>query len=201
MATKPLMMFFLRMITISLLVTSQATSPISHTTFSRSLRPSALGLELAAPTKQKLTHLHFYFHDTVTSVHPTALLVAKPASNTTVPASSFGYVFMADDPLTVGPELSSKKVGRAQGMYASAAMETLGLLMAFNFVFTEGVYNGSYVSLFGRNAVFSGVREMPIVGGSGVFRFATGFAKAKTYSVDLETGNAVVEYNVYVLHY
>ncbi|QHO44622.1 hypothetical protein S83_018944 [Arachis hypogaea] len=65
----------------------------------------------------------------------------------------------------------------------------------------EGKYNGSTVSLLGRNAVFSGVREMSIVGGSGVFRFARGYAQAKTVWLNTTSGDAIVEYNVYVLHY
>ncbi|KAJ9559201.1 hypothetical protein OSB04_013815 [Centaurea solstitialis] len=34
---------------------------------------------------------------------------------------------------------------------------------------------------------------MPVVGGSGLFRFARGYAQAKTHSFDFKTGNAVVE--------
>nr|KYP70639.1 hypothetical protein KK1_009862 [Cajanus cajan] len=55
--------------------------------------------------------------------------------------------------------------------------------------------------MLGRNTVFSAVREMPIVGGSGAFRFARGYAEAKTHTLDLKTRDAVVEYNVYVFHY
>jgi hypothetical protein len=49
--------------------------------------------------------------------------------------------------------------------------------------------------------VFSGIREMPIVGGSGLFRLARGYAQANTHEIDFKTGNATVEYNVYVFHY
>ena len=45
------------------------------------------------------------------------------------------------------------------------------------------------------------IREMPIVGGSGFFRFARGYAQARTHVYNAKTGDAVVEYNVYVLHY
>ncbi|KAG5043440.1 hypothetical protein JHK87_007355 [Glycine soja] len=51
---------------------------------------------------------------------------------------------------------------------------------------------------WGRNMVLSAVREMPIVGGSGAFRFARGYAQAKTYSFDVQTGDAAVEYNAEV---
>ncbi|CAI0402651.1 unnamed protein product [Linum tenue] len=38
----------------------------------------------------------------------------------------------------------------------------------------------STLSILGRNAVWSPVREMPVIGGSGVFRFARGYAQART---------------------
>lgn len=104
-----------------------------------------------------------------------------------------------DDPLTVSPESDSEIVGRAQGIYASASQSELGLLMVLNFGFIGGKYNGSSLSVLGRNTVESAVREMPVVGGSGLFRFASGYAQASTHSfTELE---AVVEYNVYVFHY
>ncbi|CAI0402586.1 unnamed protein product [Linum tenue] len=110
-------------------------------------------------------------------------------------------VAMIDDPLTAGPEPTSKLVGRAQGIYGSASLGDVGLLMALNFAFVDGKFNGSTLSILGRNAVMSPVREMPVVGGSGVFRFARGYAQARTRKFNLRTGDAVVEYNVYVFHY
>ncbi|KAJ7971408.1 Dirigent protein [Quillaja saponaria] len=108
---------------------------------------------------------------------------------------------MMDDPLTVGPEISSKLVGKAQGIYASASQSGIGFLMVLNFAFMEGKYNGSNLSVLGRNPILSPVREMPIVGGSGVFRFAREYARAKTHAIDFPTGGSVVEYNVYIFHY
>ncbi|CAN0927573.1 Dirigent protein 2, partial [Linum grandiflorum] len=61
--------------------------------------------------------------------------------------------------------------------------------------------HGSTISLYGRNAIFDDVREMPVVGGTGVFRFARGYAEARTYKVDTVKFNVVVEYDVYVSHY
>lgn len=104
-----------------------------------------------------------------------------------------------DDPLTEQPEATSKVVGRAQGIYASASQSELGFLMAMNFAFTEGKYNGSSLAVLGRNTVASAVREMPVVGGSELFRFARGYAQAKTHS--FSAVEAIVEYNVYVFHY
>ncbi|CAL9770121.1 unnamed protein product [Musa acuminata subsp. burmannicoides] len=154
------------------------------------------------PVREKLSHLRFYWHDVVSGPDPTAVTVARAAaSSTNASASGFGTVVMIDDPMTVGPELSSRLVGRAQGFYALAAKEETALLMAMNLAFVEGKYNGSTIAVLGRNAVFSDVREMPVVGGSGLFRLARGYAQARTHSFDPKTGDAVVEYNVFVMHY
>ncbi|WMV38497.1 hypothetical protein MTR67_031882 [Solanum verrucosum] len=150
--------------------------------------------------REKLSHLHFFFHDIVSGKNPTAVKIAE-AAVTNRSATGFGLMAMIDDPLTVGPEANSKIVGRAQGMYAQASINDIGLLMVLNFVFVEGKYNGSSLSVLGRNSVMSIVREMPIVGGSGLFRFGRGYVQAKTHTFDFKTGDAVVEYNVYVFHY
>lgn len=146
----------------------------------------------------KLTHLHFYFHDVITGDKPTAIRVAEaPGSNSS--DIKFGVIMIADDPLTEGPDPSSKEVGRAQGMYASTAMNTISFTMVFNLVFTEGEFNGSTLAMYGRNPILqSKVREMPIIGGTGAFRFARGYAQAKTYK--LVGLDAVVEYNVFICH-
>lgn len=149
--------------------------------------------------KEKLSHFRFYWHDVVSGKYPTSLTVVRPAESNS--KTGFGTVNMIDNPLTIGPDLSSKLLGRAQGFYASASQEEIGLLMTMNFALTEGKYNGSTITVIGRNSVFNKVREMSVVGGSGIFRFARGYAQATTHSFDLNTGDAVVQYNVYVLHY
>ncbi|XP_022884534.1 dirigent protein 19-like [Olea europaea var. sylvestris] len=150
--------------------------------------------------KEKLTHFRVYWHDILSGQKPTSIQIVKPPSSV-LASSGFGIVSMIDNPLTVGPELKSKLVGRAQGFYALASQEELGLLMTMNFVFDEGKYNGSTITVMGRNAVLNKVREMPVIGGSGLFRFARGYVEARTHTFDLKTGDATVEYNVYVLHY
>ncbi|GAU13891.1 hypothetical protein TSUD_262180 [Trifolium subterraneum] len=126
-------------------------------------------------------------------------MVVPPSKlNTT---TGFGIVNMIDNPLTLGPELSSKLVGKAQGFYASACKDEIDLLMAMNLAFIEGKYNGSSITILGRNPVFHKVREMPVIGGSGLFRFSRGYAQATTHWFDVKSGDAVVEYNVYVFHY
>lgn len=107
---------------------------------------------------------------------------------------------MADDPLTETPDPNSKLVGRAQGLYGSSCQQELGLIMAMNYGFTDGIYNGSSISILGKNSAMNLVREMPVVAGTGVFRLARGYAIAKTHWVDLTSGDAIVGYNVTVYH-
>jgi hypothetical protein len=109
-----------------------------------------------------------------------------------------------EDPLTVRPELKSNQIGKAQGFYLTVSQDVvleLELVMGLTFAFTEGKYNGSTLSVLGRNTIGAPIREMPIIGGTGEFRFARGFIQAKTHSVDYHKGDAHVEYNVYVFHY
>ncbi|KAK1288070.1 hypothetical protein QJS10_CPB19g00041 [Acorus calamus] len=150
-------------------------------------------------TEEKKTHLHFYFHDIVSGPNPTAVQVVS-SKLTIETLTSFGTVVMIDDPLTEGPDPGSKLIGRAQGTYSFASKEDVGLQMVLNYVFVDGEYNGSSLAMLGRNSVLSDVREMAIVGGTGVFRFARGYALAKTYQFNLLTGDAIVEYDVFVVH-
>ncbi|GMH10283.1 hypothetical protein Nepgr_012124 [Nepenthes gracilis] len=148
--------------------------------------------------EEKLSTFRLYWHDVVSGRNPTSVPIIKPQKNST---TAFGMVSIIDDPITEGPELSSKLVGRAQGFYASASQEQIGLLMAMNFAFIEGKYNGSTITVLGRNTVFSKVREMPVIGGTGAFRFARGYVEARTHTVDLNTGDAIVQYTCHVIHY
>ncbi|KAF6149340.1 hypothetical protein GIB67_016878 [Kingdonia uniflora] len=150
--------------------------------------------------KEKLSHFHLYWHDVASGKNPTsAKIVTVPSRNNS--AAPFGTVFMNDNTLTEGSELSSKFIGRGQGLLASAAQNEIGLLMVMNFAFETGKYNGSTISILGRNTIFSKVREMPIVGGSELFRFARGYVQARTYKFDLLSGDATVEYDIYVMHF
>ncbi|KAE8720833.1 Dirigent protein 3 [Hibiscus syriacus] len=161
--------------------------------FVRSLDPKLLSLK-----EEKLSHFRIYWHDIVSGNNATSISVVPPSNKST---TGFGTINVIDDPLTLGPELSSKPVGKAQGFYTLSSQEEVGLLMSMNFAFTEGKYNGSTITVLGRNAVFNKVREMPVIGGSGLFRFARGYVQARTHTLNMKTRDAVVEYNCYVLHY
>ncbi|GMN48691.1 hypothetical protein TIFTF001_017858 [Ficus carica] len=168
--------------------------------FGKGVGPPTTSSCKAEDTKEKVTNLQFFFHDTLSGKTPSAVRIAQ-APDTDKSPTLFGAVLMADDPLTETSDPNSKLVGRAQGLYGSAGQQDLGLLMAMNFGFTDGEYNGSSISILGRNAAFNAVREMPVVGGTGIFRLARGYALAHTHWFDPLTGDAIVGYNVTVVHY
>ncbi|KAL3623798.1 hypothetical protein CASFOL_032614 [Castilleja foliolosa] len=146
----------------------------------------------------KTTTFRFYFYDKLSSPNATAIrIVTGPTTSNTF----FGSVVMIDDALLENESMGSKIIGRAQGLYAGADQTTVGLLMVVNYVFTAGEFNGSSLSVLGRNAVLRPVRELPILGGTGAFRLAQGYALASTKWIDNNTGDAIVEYNVTVYHY
>ncbi|KAF7060899.1 hypothetical protein CFC21_067645 [Triticum aestivum] len=160
----------------------------------------------AAPASaaEKETRLRVYWHDVVSGgPNATVAQVAQvaPAPSSNASATGFGSVYVIDDPLTEGPSLTgSRLLGRAQGLYVSTGKDSLSLLMAMNFVFVDGAYNGSSIAIVGPNPVNRAVREMAVVGGTGVFRFARGYCQLRTNWFDANTGDATVEYRVHLRH-
>jgi hypothetical protein len=191
-----LTLFFFLLLSCNTL-TSTSSEKEDTFDFVRPIDPKFLGLH----NKEKLSHFRFYWHDIMSGKNPTSITVVPPPLKLNT-ATSFGLVNIFDDPLTLGPELSSKVVGKAQGFYASASKDDFSLFMAMNFAFIEGEYNESTITIMGRNSALNKVREMPIVGGSGLFRFARGYAQTSTYQYDhIKSEDTIVEYNVYVFHF
>ncbi|KAK8582467.1 hypothetical protein V6N13_069244 [Hibiscus sabdariffa] len=101
---------------------------------------------------KKVTHLHFFLHDTLTGESPSAVSVAS--SNITIfpdhAAVHFGSVLATDDPLTVAPEITSEVIGNAQGLTVLASQHELSMVVYLDFGFTRGEFNGSSFSVFSR---------------------------------------------------
>ncbi|KAJ8770839.1 hypothetical protein K2173_021754 [Erythroxylum novogranatense] len=160
----------------------------------------AIDPKLFALKEQKLTHFHFFIHHTYSGSNPSVIQIV-PTPPTNISAYTFGSMSMVDDPLTEGPNLSSKLIGKAQGFDGSSAQEETSLIVAINIVFTEEKYNGSTITLLGREQLSSKVREFPVIGGSKIFRFAQGYAQTRSYFINSTSGDAIAECDIYVLHY
>ncbi|XBJ05229.1 hypothetical protein VPH35_024053 [Triticum aestivum] len=150
-------------------------------------------------TQDAPKHLHFYMHDAYTGPKPTTVLIVNGTGQPLKGSGGgarFGDTVVIDDRLTEGPTLASRVVGRAQGFYVTASQGDPAMLLAMNVLLAAGPYNGSSLTVMGRNNIAMPERELTVVGGTGVFRMATGYVLWKTASW---TGrNAVLELDAFV---
>ncbi|CAA2940354.1 Hypothetical predicted protein [Olea europaea subsp. europaea] len=149
--------------------------------------------------KETTTSIQVFVQDDLGGQNPTVWEVAR-CNFTSNSATSFGQIRVLDDLLTAGPDRKSQRVGRVQGLITSADFQESALTMNLNFIFTSGQYNGSTLCMLGRNPLGNQYRELAIVGGTGVFRMARGYAITNTYSYDVVTSYGVLEYNIYVAY-
>ncbi|KAF2314567.1 hypothetical protein GH714_027674 [Hevea brasiliensis] len=126
----------------------------------------------AVHTEEKMTSLHFFLHDIVSGEDSTVVQIAKAnLSKNSSALVPFGSLMAINDAMRVGMESTSKLIGRAK----------------------EGKFNGSSFIVCSKNPVMETERELAVVGGSGDFRMARGFAKLRTRSLNITTGNAIIE--------
>ncbi|KAK3118594.1 hypothetical protein QOZ80_9BG0702090 [Eleusine coracana subsp. coracana] len=154
-----------------------------------------------AKTKTR-THIRFYMHDLVTALPGRPATAVRITTGTTPvpvdPRIRFGDMYMIDDLLTEGPDPASPAVGRAQGFFLFASQTELAVLLSFNTVFTAGPYNGSTIALVSRDAFFDEVRELPVVGGTGMFRGVSGYGLLRTHIFNTSEMNAVLKIDMYL---
>ncbi|KAL2234946.1 dirigent protein 22-like [Sesamum indicum] len=147
--------------------------------------------------REKVAKLRFYIQDVLGGPNATIWEVAR-SNVTSLSHTMFGQIRVLDNLITAEPDRNSEKLGRAQGLVTSADLRESALAMNLNFVFTAGRYNGSTLCILGRNPIDTMNRELPVVGGTGVFRMARGFSISNTYSYDPVENYGVLEYTVYV---
>ncbi|XP_039006808.1 dirigent protein 15-like [Hibiscus syriacus] len=175
-----------------------AMAPVYGQYYSETVRPR--------PRVEKMTRLHFYFHDIISGKNPAAVPIARPNITN---AGLFLTLIAMDDPLTVGPELTSTNIGNTQGIYVWTAKDPTMFSAVFyaDFAFTSGRFNGSSFGLFSRYPMTEIARaseqviELAVVGGRGAFRMATGYARTRVTYANAENGDASLEFDVTLYHY
>ncbi|KAK7390285.1 hypothetical protein VNO78_25587 [Psophocarpus tetragonolobus] len=165
-----------------------------ETNFVRSLDRNELGHN----KKEEVTHIKVYFQETFREPNITSFRIV-PAVPQYSASTYFGSMVVIDAPLTAGPEPSSRVVGKAEGTVTFTSRREWSLLESLTFVFTQGKFNGSSITLFGRNPISQQVREVPVVGGTAKFRLARGYALTKTLFLDEQVGSTV-QFDFYVSH-
>ncbi|KAK8951351.1 Disease resistance response protein 206 [Platanthera zijinensis] len=150
---------------------------------------------------EKYTHLHLYVHIAFSGSNATAAKVVQGPTNKSL---GFGDMIVVDNPITEGPDLSSKLIGREQGYTITVSRDpdlskTINLL-TINLAFIAGKHKNSTLTIMGRDPVFNVVRELSVVGGTGAFRLARGYSIWTSISFNL-TGNSIIEGDIHVFHY
>ncbi|GLJ50042.1 hypothetical protein SUGI_1064340 [Cryptomeria japonica] len=135
----------------------------------------------------------FYMHDIVSGSNQTAKPVVPDGTTNNL---AFGAITVIDDLLTQSADPSSSVVGRGQGMYITAAQDSSTLLLVFTAVLTSPEYNSSTISLQGADKLMQAQRDIPVLGGTGMFNFAQGYATMETAS--LSGFNAVLKFTVFL---
>lgn len=108
------------------------------------------------------------------------LNAAQFPSGTTLQKLMFGTMTVFDDEVTEGHELGSGLVGKAQGFYIASSEDGTSQTMAFTVMFKEGSYADS-LSFFGVHRTAVAESHLAIMGGTGKYVNAKGFAVVKTF--------------------
>ena len=148
--------------------------------------------------KEKFINFRVFVQDLSVNHPNTTTYDVAQASITATSKTGFGKVRVIDDLVTAGPEGDSEALGRLQGLLTRADLNTLAIAVNLNLYFSAGPYAGSTLSILGRNEIGLAERELVVAGGTGVFRFARGYAIQKTNSTG--TNISVLDYNIYTTY-
>ncbi|KAL6010022.1 hypothetical protein ACLOJK_000453 [Asimina triloba] len=133
-----------------------------------------------------------YQHYSGSGAHMSSYAVAGIAGPKKWTGLEFGTIVVGDNPLTEGMDRArSKEVGRAQGLFVTATRDGSGAHLSYSVVFTAGPYNGSTLEIAGRDNLRPRT-EVAVVGGTGAFRYARGYALVETAKVEKGTLDNVI---------
>ncbi|XP_050210542.1 dirigent protein 10-like [Mercurialis annua] len=115
----------------------------------------------------------------------------------------FGTMTVIDDELTEGHDLRSQFVGRAQGFYIASSVDGTSQTMAFTVMFQNSHYEDS-LSFFGVHRTAVSESQLAIMGGTGKYVNAQGFAIVKTFPAtnqhETDGIETLLEFSVYVTY-
>lgn len=116
----------------------------------------------------------------------------------------FGTMTVIDNELTEGHELGSGTVGKAQGFYVASSEDGTRQTMAFTAMFQSGSYADS-LSFFGVHRTAVSESQLAIMGGTGKYVNAKGFAIVKTVppthqQATTDGVETLLEFTVYVTY-
>nr|XP_018674709.1 PREDICTED: dirigent protein 21-like [Musa acuminata subsp. malaccensis] len=141
----------------------------------------------------KRIHFRVYFYETFLGPDNGTVTVV----NMSLPYT-FGDVDIFDAVLRIGPSKWSTEFGRAQGVSFHVSQRDESSLIPLVLVFTGGNFCDSTLTVIGRMDA-SGKADRAIVGGTGVFQFASGNMVSKLVTSD--DAGLVAAFDVYVMYH
>ncbi|KAL0919342.1 hypothetical protein M5K25_011430 [Dendrobium thyrsiflorum] len=122
------------------------------------------------------TRIHFYYQERTKPPNATAIKVVSSPIEHANPIFAFGNIFVFDDPITEDLDPASHLLGRVQGQLVIVSLDGNDGLYTLNIHFTNlSPWTGSTLTVIGRNPTQQTVKELPVVGGTGLFRLARGY--------------------------
>ncbi|XP_047939122.1 dirigent protein 2-like [Salvia hispanica] len=137
-----------------------------------------------------------YLQEILSGPNATLYEVARANITSTSP-TNFGQFLVGDDFVTATPDPNSMRLGRSQGFVAFSDLDDIAIVLTYTFIFTDGPYRGSSLTIAGRKMPFVKNQEIPIIGGTGVFRLARGYTISSLFSSTPNT--FVFVYDFYVV--
>ncbi|KAJ8759899.1 hypothetical protein K2173_010000 [Erythroxylum novogranatense] len=96
----------------------------------------------------------------------------------------FGSITVIDDELTEGHELGSAVIGKAQGFYLASSMDGTSHTMALTLLLHDGGDHhdsvGDTISFFGVHRTASPESQVAVIGGTGKYENASGYASIES---------------------
>ncbi|KAH9323333.1 hypothetical protein KI387_017972, partial [Taxus chinensis] len=135
---------------------------------------SSSGFNLAVAASRQV-NMVLYLQETLSGVDATIETVGG-VNGTSSGLLSYGTVNVINHLVTQGPHPSSTVLGRMQGVEARPDPVNSGFHMLSSILFQTGKYNGSSLEIQGTNRFNLPQRELSVVGGTGRFRYARGYA-------------------------
>ncbi|KAJ4816827.1 Dirigent protein [Rhynchospora pubera] len=101
-------------------------------------------------------------------------------AGTTLENLLFGTTTVIDDELTEAHEIGSAVIGRAQGFYLASSQDGTSKTIVMTAVFEEGEHISDTISFFGVHRTAAPESHIAVIGGTGKYENARGFAAVQT---------------------
>jgi hypothetical protein len=156
-------------------------------------------------TKASQAVLNFFVHDDldITPIGSAFLVVPQLSNPNSLHNNNlFGSIAVFDDKVTTTGDVNSLEIARGRGFYVfdHLANDSTSLEFVLTTIFNNqsGYEDGSSIVMRGYDDITQVYRELAIVGGTGTFRLARGWAGILTYSAN--GGSAVLNFTAHVYY-